>query len=191
MTWQPNKLTNEQKEARRLEGAQLLKEGRLTKTEIAQYLGVSRTSVHQWAKKLRTGGIRRLKQRKSSGRSAKLTRRQKRLTLPHKIGPLRMRVRRPILRSRRKSHETQEIQRRANYHHTQRSQAGIKVADLLRKHGISEGTFYRWKAKYGGMELSEAKRLKQLEEENRQLKRLVAEQALDIQMLKDVTSKNW
>lgn len=78
MTWQPNKLTNDQKEARRLEGAHLLKEGRLTKTEIAQHLGVSRTSVYQWAKKLRTGGIRRLKQRKPSGRSAKLTRRQKR-----------------------------------------------------------------------------------------------------------------
>lgn len=68
---------------------------------------------------------------------------------------------------------------------------GVAVSDLLRKHGIVQGTFYRWKAKYGGLELSEAKRLKQLEEENRRLKRLVADQALDIQILKDVNSKNW
>jgi putative transposase len=71
------------------------------------------------------------------------------------------------------------------------AESGIGVEDLLRKHGISQGTFYRWKSKYGGLDLSEAKRLKQLEEENRRLKRLVADQALDIQMLKDVTSKNW
>ena len=68
---------------------------------------------------------------------------------------------------------------------------GLKTADLVRKHGISEQTFYRWKSKYGGMEVSEAKRLKQLEEENRRLKRLVADQALDIQILKDVNSKKW
>ena len=71
------------------------------------------------------------------------------------------------------------------------AEGGVPVADLLRKHGIVQGTFYRWKAKYGGLELSEAKRLKQLEEENRRLKRLVADQALDIQILKDVNSKNW
>jgi putative transposase len=52
-------------------------------------------------------------------------------------------------------------------------------------------TFYRWKSKYGGMELSDAKRLKELEEENRRLKRLVADQALDIQVLKDINSKKW
>lgn len=78
MTWQPNTLTKEQKEARRLEGARLLKEGWLSKAEIARRLGVSRTSVHQWAKKIRSGGIRRLKKRKSTGRPAKLTRQQKR-----------------------------------------------------------------------------------------------------------------
>jgi putative transposase len=71
------------------------------------------------------------------------------------------------------------------------AEAGFAVADLVRKHGIAEGTYYRWKAKYGGMEISDAKRLKQLEDENRRLKRLVAEQALDIQMLKEVTSRNW
>lgn len=68
---------------------------------------------------------------------------------------------------------------------------GVTVPDLLRKHGISQGTFYRWKAKFGGLELSETKRLKQLENENRRLKRIVADQALDILMLKDVNSKNW
>ena len=71
------------------------------------------------------------------------------------------------------------------------AEAGLAVADLIRKYGISEQTYYRWKSKYGGMEVSEAKRLKQLEEENRQLKRLVADQALDIQMLKDMNSKKW
>ena len=73
----------------------------------------------------------------------------------------------------------------------QEAEAGAKVPDLARKHGISEGTFYRWRSKYGGMEVSEARRLKSLEEENRRLKRIVADQALDIQMLKDVNSKKW
>ena len=71
------------------------------------------------------------------------------------------------------------------------AEAGAIVADVIRKHGIADGTYYRWKAKYGGMEVSDAKRLKQVEEENRRLKRIVADQALDIQMLKDVNSKNW
>ena len=71
------------------------------------------------------------------------------------------------------------------------AEAGAKASDLARKHGISEGTLYRWKSKYGGMEVSEAKRLKALEEENRRLKRLVADLSLDVQMLKDVNSKKW
>jgi putative transposase len=71
------------------------------------------------------------------------------------------------------------------------AKSGLKVADLVRKHGIAKGTYYRWKAKYGGMDVSDAKRLKQMDEENRRLKRIVADQALDIQMLKDVASKNW
>ena len=70
-------------------------------------------------------------------------------------------------------------------------QAGVKVPDLARKHGISAHTFYRWKAKYGGMEVSEAQRLKHLEEENRRLKHMVADQALDIQALKAVLGKKW
>jgi len=71
------------------------------------------------------------------------------------------------------------------------AETGVPVPDLLRKHGIAQGTLYRWKAKYGGLELSEAKRLRALEEENRRLKRLVADQALDIQILKDIASKKW
>lgn len=68
---------------------------------------------------------------------------------------------------------------------------GMKVSEVSRKYGIHEQTFYRWRRKYGGMEVQEVKRLKELEEENRRLKRLVADQALDIQILKDVNSKKW
>lgn len=71
------------------------------------------------------------------------------------------------------------------------AEAGMPLADLLRTHGICAGTFYRWKAKYGGMEISDAKKLKALEDENRRLKRLVADQALDIQILKDMSSRKW
>jgi len=71
------------------------------------------------------------------------------------------------------------------------AETGLAVAELLRKHGIAEGTFYRWKAKYGGMELSDAKRLKALEDENRRLKRLVADQALDIQILREANARKW
>ena len=70
-------------------------------------------------------------------------------------------------------------------------EAGRKVADLCRTHGITEQTYCRWKAKYGGMELSEMQRLKQVEDENRRLKQIVAEQTLDIQALKAVVAKKW
>ena len=73
----------------------------------------------------------------------------------------------------------------------QEAEAGVAVADLCRKHNCSEQSFYRWKAKYGGMEVSDAKRLKDLERENAELKKMVAEQALDIRMLKDVNSRKW
>ena len=69
-------------------------------------------------------------------------------------------------------------------------EAGVKAADLCRKHGISEATFYNWKAKYGGMEVSEAKRLKALEDENAKLKKLLAEQMLDVAALRELLSKN-
>lgn len=70
-------------------------------------------------------------------------------------------------------------------------EAGAKTADVCRKHGISDATFYKWKAKYGGLEVSEAKRLKALEDENARLKRLLAEAMLDNAMLKDLNSKKW
>jgi len=70
-------------------------------------------------------------------------------------------------------------------------EAGAKAADLVREHGISEQSFYRWKSKYGGMEVSEAKRLKELEAENAKLKKLLAEAELDKSMLMDVLSKKW
>lgn len=69
--------------------------------------------------------------------------------------------------------------------------SGVKVSDACRPHGISEQTYFRWKKKYGGMEVNEAARLRELEEENRRLKRLVADQALDIQILKEVNAKKW
>jgi putative transposase len=68
---------------------------------------------------------------------------------------------------------------------------GLRVSDACRPHGISEQTYFRWKKKYGGMDVSEATRLKALEEENSRLKRLVADQALDIQILKEVNAKKW
>jgi putative transposase len=70
------------------------------------------------------------------------------------------------------------------------AEAGAKVSELCRRHGISDATFYTWRSKYGGLEISEMRRLRQLEEENRRLKAIVADQALDIRALKDVLSKN-
>jgi putative transposase len=70
-------------------------------------------------------------------------------------------------------------------------EAGIAVKELSRKYGICDQTYYRWKAKYGGLEVSEARRLRQLEDENRRLKHIVAEQVLDIQALKGVLAKKF
>lgn len=70
-------------------------------------------------------------------------------------------------------------------------ETGAKTADLARRHGVSEATIYSWKAKYGGLEVSEAKRLRALEDENAKLKRLLAEAMLDNAGLKDLLTKNW
>ncbi len=70
-------------------------------------------------------------------------------------------------------------------------EAGQRVKDVIREHGISEQTYYRWKSKFGGMTVSDAKRLKQLEAENRQLKKLVADLSLDKQMLQEVVDRKW
>ena len=71
------------------------------------------------------------------------------------------------------------------------NESGRKVPDLCRDHGISQETFYRWRRKYGGLEATDAKRLKQLEDENRKLKRLVADLSLDKEALKDALSRKW
>ena len=70
-------------------------------------------------------------------------------------------------------------------------EAGAKTADVCRKHGISSATFFNWKAKYGGLEVSDARRLKAHEDENRKLKKLLAEAMLDNAMLKDLNAKKW
>jgi putative transposase len=70
-------------------------------------------------------------------------------------------------------------------------EAGTKTGELARKHGISEATLYNWKAKYGGMDVSEAKRLRMLEDENRKLKKLLAESMLDNAALKELLAKKW
>jgi len=71
------------------------------------------------------------------------------------------------------------------------AEAGVKTAELCRKHGISDATFYKWKAKYSGMEISDLKKLRALEDENRRLKQIVADQTLDIVALKSVLSKKF
>ncbi len=71
------------------------------------------------------------------------------------------------------------------------AEAGAKIADLCRKHGISDATYYNWKAKFGGMTVSDAQRLKALEAENSKLKRLLAESLLDNAALKDVVGRKW
>ena len=70
-------------------------------------------------------------------------------------------------------------------------EAGAKRADLIRRHGVTEQTLYRWKKKYGGLQGPEAKRLRALEDENRQLKRPVVDQALDVQVVKELLGKKW
>ena len=70
------------------------------------------------------------------------------------------------------------------------NEAGAKAGELARKHGVSEGTIYAWKAKFGGMSVSDAQKLKTLEDENRRLKKLLAESMLDVSALKDLLGKN-
>ena len=72
-----------------------------------------------------------------------------------------------------------------------RHEAGAKVSGLCRELGVSVGTFYNWRSKYGGLEVNEAKRLRELESENGKLKRLLAEKLLEVEAMKDVLSKKW
>ena len=91
---------------------------------------------------------------------------------------------------RRKRHSPEQIVRKLRDADAMLN-AGKDLAAVLQAMEVSEATFHRWRAQYGGMKAEEAKRLKELEDENTRLKRLVADQALDIQMLKHVTSGNW
>ena len=70
-------------------------------------------------------------------------------------------------------------------------EAGAKMAELGRRHGVTETTLHRWRRKYGGLQVSEARRLRALDDENRQLKRIVADQALNLQVVKDLLGKKW
>lgn len=87
---------------------------------------------------------------------------------------------------KRKRHSEEQIIGLLKQH-----EAGMSVKDVIRQLGISEQTFYRWKSKYGGMEVSDAKKLRELEDENRRLKTMVADLMLDNKILKDVNSKKW
>jgi putative transposase len=89
----------------------------------------------------------------------------------------------------RSTHE-ETIQRRT-HHQSQRDELGIKVEDICREMGISNGTFYNWRSKYAGLEVNEAKRLKELESENTKLKKLLADKLLEVEAMKDVLSKKW
>ncbi len=71
------------------------------------------------------------------------------------------------------------------------AEAGVPLADLVRKHGISSASFYAWRKKYGGMEVSDAKKLRALQDENRRLKKQVADLSLDNQLLKEISEKKW
>jgi len=88
-------------------------------------------------------------------------------------------------------HAQESIHRGPDHWHPQASRRRREALDLAREHGISTQTIYNWRAKYGGLEVSEAKRLRELEEENRRLKKLVADLSLDKEALKDALGKKW
>jgi len=71
------------------------------------------------------------------------------------------------------------------------AESGVAVSNLLRRHGIAAGTYYRWKSQYSGMDVSQLRQLKELQAENSRLKRIVADQILDVDALKEINSKNW
>ena len=85
----------------------------------------------------------------------------------------------------------EQVHGRADHRDPAGAGGGRPTADVCRKHGISAGTFYKWKAKFGGMDVSDAKRLKALEDENAKLKKLLAETMLDNAILKDINSRKW
>ena len=107
------------------------------------------------------------------------------------IGPFGMRVFSPYIDLRRESiHEEKRYSEEQIAFALRQADSGVAVAEICRKMGVSEATFYRWKKKFHGMGVAELRRLRQLEEENRKLKQLVADLSLDKQMLQDVVKKN-
>ncbi len=92
---------------------------------------------------------------------------------------------------RRRTNEAEAIYGRTDYCDFARTRGWCEAADLARKHGISEATLYNWQAKYGGLDMSEARRLKALEDENRKLKKLLAESMLDNAAMKELLTKKW
>lgn len=88
-------------------------------------------------------------------------------------------------------YEAEHVQRGADHRSVEGQEAGIATADVCRRHGISSATFYKWKAKYAGLEVSDARRLRSLEEENARLKRLLADAMLDNAMLKEISAKKF
>lgn len=92
---------------------------------------------------------------------------------------------------RRRTNEAFTVQREQIIGILKEQEAGAKTAEVCRKHGISDATFYKYKARYGGMDVSDARKLKALEDENAKLKKLLAEAMLDNAILKDVASKKW
>ena len=88
-------------------------------------------------------------------------------------------------------HETETLHRRADHRHFETGPGRQKIVDLCRTHGISDATFYNWRTKYGGMEVSDAKRLKDLGAENKRLKQMLADAMLENRAIKDALSKKW
>ena len=87
--------------------------------------------------------------------------------------------------------EEEPVQRRADHRFLKEQHAGLPVAEICRRHGISDATFYTWRSRFGGMEVSDARRLKALDEENRKLKKLLAEAMLDVATLREALGKNF
>lgn len=92
---------------------------------------------------------------------------------------------------RRQGNEAIEIFRRTDHRHFEGAPGGLSATELCGKYGVSDATFYKWRSKYGGMDVSEAKRLKGLEEENGKLKRLLADAMLDVSTLREMLGKNF
>jgi putative transposase len=88
-------------------------------------------------------------------------------------------------------YEAQQVYGRADHRDFEGEEAGVSVAELCSKYGMSDASFYKWKARYGGLEISEARRLKSLEDENTRLKRLLADAMLDNAALKELLGKKW